>query len=208
MGRILGRLSGRGWKRSQGESEAACRTKNRRARDEGSQQSVESGVHGVRVQRLRDSTYVVELEKSSIFSKHTSWMLQSVVSEERRVDAFLQYVEDEEVLCGCDVAGISRDSVMVGRLRGTAVKAVGATGKRSLVLALVLSSVLSSVLRDRRGHRELSKLLHSYGIYSEFAELTPNFVYKIRACFGPDPRISLSATRGSVRIKTIRNKKD
>merc|ERR1719221_863226 len=88
-----------------------------------------------------DQIPVLGLEKASIFQEYASWLLQTAMSSSGKADSLYEYCEDREVLTECNRLGLSEQDVGLVRLKEgnlRNVRAVGTSGKRSTMLALVV----------------------------------------------------------------------
>mmetsp|Transcript_111815 Transcript_111815/g.311149 ORF Transcript_111815/g.311149 Transcript_111815/m.311149 type:complete len:689 (-) Transcript_111815:340-2406(-) len=130
----------------------------------------DSGVHGVDLHFVCGCVPVLTLDTASVFHEHVSMMLQSALSSTGKADALYDYNEDEDILVECRRYGYRDDDLMLAHLKRhdlRKVRAVGTTGKRSVMLALVVGLSL------KKGDtlHELWELLRSYGLYAAFAEV-------------------------------------
>eukprot|EP00411_Alexandrium_monilatum_P079775 CAMPEP_0175626714 /NCGR_PEP_ID=MMETSP0096-20121207/71130_1 /TAXON_ID=311494 /ORGANISM="Alexandrium monilatum, Strain CCMP3105" /LENGTH=272 /DNA_ID=CAMNT_0016932097 /DNA_START=69 /DNA_END=883 /DNA_ORIENTATION=+ len=85
---------------------------------------------------------VIMLEKGSCLDESASWLLQTALSSEGKAGGLYEYCNDREILAGCRGMGIPSNEAFVGRIAAAelqGVRAVGTTGKRSVMLALVIA---------------------------------------------------------------------
>jgi len=130
----------------------------------------ESALHGVEIQFVCGRIPVLTLDTASLFHEHVSEMLQSALSSGDKADSLYAYCEDRDIRLDCRRTGFRDDDLMAARLKQEGfqwVRAVGTTGKRSLMLALVVALAIEKEdLLD-----ELWALLRSYHIHTHFAEV-------------------------------------
>ena len=105
---------------------------------------------------------VVSLDEQSVFHDYASWMIQVALENDRKADALYEPCFDQEIIKDCRRWGFNLKGIRIARLRHkdlNHVKAVGTTGKRSLMLALVVALVwsqeekLRNLWKELRGHR-------------------------------------------------------
>eukprot|EP00747_Dinoflagellata_sp_TGD_P081278 gnl/TRDRNA2_/TRDRNA2_161231_c0_seq3.p1 gnl/TRDRNA2_/TRDRNA2_161231_c0~~gnl/TRDRNA2_/TRDRNA2_161231_c0_seq3.p1 ORF type:complete len:248 (+),score=33.94 gnl/TRDRNA2_/TRDRNA2_161231_c0_seq3:95-745(+) len=114
---------------------------------------------------------VVCLDKSSTFHENASWMLQSASASGGKADSLYEYDNDRQIIDTCkrNVAGLSEQDISLVHFRENAlqdIKAVGTSGKRSVMLSCVVALVLNN-----RCDNGLYKDLKSYGIERDFSAL-------------------------------------
>lgn len=101
----------------------------------------------------------VSLEPSSVFIRSASWLLQTMTKTEGRAADIYHFVNDERIRVECQHLGLFTPDVWVVRLYPYPFStAVGMTGQRSAVMALVVAMLLArsvdwpEVLRKVRKH--------------------------------------------------------
>mmetsp|Transcript_78603 Transcript_78603/g.230643 ORF Transcript_78603/g.230643 Transcript_78603/m.230643 type:complete len:216 (+) Transcript_78603:40-687(+) len=126
------------------------------------------GTHGVEIDVVCGNVPVVSMEKGSVFDENASWMIQSALSSSEKAGALYEYCEDEDIQDACRRLGMSKDEVMAVRLkRMKSVRAVGVSGKRSVMLACVIAMSL----HDPDGLEELWEALRSYKLHRHYWEV-------------------------------------
>merc|ERR1719210_1045040 len=96
---------------------------------------------GVELEIVCERIPVLGLEKASIFQEYASWLLQTAMSSSGKADALYEYCDDREIITECNRLGLGEQDVGLVRLKQENlrnVKAVGTSGKRSTMLALVV----------------------------------------------------------------------
>jgi len=125
--------------------------------------------HGVEVVFVCDTVPVLTLDTASLFHEHVAAMLQAALSSGAKADSLYGYFSDRDIDGACRRIGLRPDDIMVARVKKedfSHVKAVGTTGKRSVVLAIVVGLAL-----DQGIVAELMEMLRSYNIDRRFEEL-------------------------------------
>jgi len=105
----------------------------------------EPPIEGVDVCFVCGRVPVIMLEKGSCLDESASWLLQTALSSEGKAGGLYEYCNDREILAGCRGMGIPSNEAFVGRIAAAelqGVRAVGTTGKRSVMLALVIALLL------------------------------------------------------------------
>ena len=139
--------------------------------------------HGVKMEFVCGRVPVVTLDTDSVFHGSVSLMLQAAVSSGGKVDSLFEYCEDADILAGCRSAGHRADDIMVARvIRQEHVRAVGASGKRSIMLALVVALALDN--KKRIG--DLWELMESCNLSTRFAEVLRYAAAAMRKRAGPE----------------------
>ena len=101
-----------------------------------------------------DRVPVLSINKPSVLPGFVSWLLQMALSSEERADSLYEYCEDDEIADACVQLGFKRADLLIVRLTQEGlchIKAVGANGKRSAILAAVVACLLCEVI----GHKAL-----------------------------------------------------
>lgn len=125
---------------------------------------------GVELNFVCGGVPVLTLDKSSVFHENASWMLQSALSSSGKADSLYQYCEDEDIQWECRRLGLRDEDLSLVRLRQQGlshVKAVGTTGKRSVMLAVVVALALE----DGDALDGLWKELKDYKLDGHFVDL-------------------------------------
>jgi len=113
---------------------------------------------------------VLTLDKTSVFHENVSWMLQSALSSSGKADSLYEYCDDDDIVAECRRLGLREEDLSLVRLKQSNlkhVKAVGTTGKRSVMLAVVVALALE----DGDALGELWKELRDYKLDKPFVDL-------------------------------------
>lgn len=116
---------------------------------------------GVEIMLLPGSLPVVDLDKTSIFHENASWLLQTATGSTGKADGCYDYCTDNEILRQCQTLGFTSQDVFIARLKPARlkhIKAVGVSGKRSVMLACVVALLLQEEI-------DLDALHNSAGEY-------------------------------------------
>lgn len=100
-----------------------------------------NSVRGVELNIICGGIPVITLDKACVFHENVSWMLQSALNASGKADSLYEYCDDEKVIAEGKKLGLSEDELSIVRLKAKElrhVKAVGTTGKRSVMLAVVV----------------------------------------------------------------------
>lgn len=127
----------------------SCRSEGRGLRDcsrgSGASHTGDAAVGGVKLTFVCRGVPVLTLDKVSVFYENASWMLQSALSSSGKAELLYEYFEDGDILAECCRLGLKGEDLSLVRLRDNDlkhVKAVGTTGKRSVMLAIVVALAL------------------------------------------------------------------
>eukprot|EP00443_Scrippsiella_acuminata_P045298 CAMPEP_0115263200 /NCGR_PEP_ID=MMETSP0270-20121206/49786_1 /TAXON_ID=71861 /ORGANISM="Scrippsiella trochoidea, Strain CCMP3099" /LENGTH=320 /DNA_ID=CAMNT_0002679171 /DNA_START=23 /DNA_END=981 /DNA_ORIENTATION=+ len=96
---------------------------------------------------------VLGMEKASVFQETASWFLQVAVNSLRKADSLYQYVADKTLQAECLKIGFCKEDVFVAKLscdtmqEANGLKAVGVSGKRSVMLSLVLALLIDGWIK-------------------------------------------------------------
>jgi len=102
-------------------------------------------VDGVKVSVVCGQVPVITLDRGNRLEENASWLLQTATSSDGKAGALYEYCRDDEIMNGCRTLGLSNQEAFIARLTPKAfrdVMAVGATGKRSVMLGLVIALLL------------------------------------------------------------------
>lgn len=139
-----------------------------------------AGVHGVEVDIVCKNVPVVTMDKSSEFEENASWMLQTACDSGSKADALYEYTDDPDIMAACRSLGLGKDEVNIVRLKNMKnVRAVGASGKRSTMLACVVAMSLN----DPDGLDDLWEGLRMYKIHRQYWDI----LEMIKAATGGGP---------------------
>jgi len=122
--------------------------------------------HGVAIEIVCGCVPVLELDTASVFHENVSMMLQSALSSGGKVESLFEYCEDRDILDECRRIGHRKVDVLVAKLKRGKVRAVGTTGKRSIVLALVVGLLLG-----KGDFHEFWEMLKIYELSSKFMDV-------------------------------------
>lgn len=125
---------------------------------------------GVKLFTVCGKVPVLELESSSIFHENVSWMLQSALGSSSKADSLYEYCDDADIMAACRLQGLRKDDVGIVRVRLAEfnhIKAVGTTGKRSIMLAVTVALAL----HDEEGMDDLWTDLREYKLNRPFWDL-------------------------------------
>jgi len=137
----------------------------------GSSSSNTPSVKGVELHIICGGIPVVTLDKACVFHEHVSWMLQSALAEADKADSLYEYIEDKKLVAEARKLGLSADELGIVRLKSDEfrhVKAVGTTGKRSIMLAVVVALALED---PDNCMEDLWKELRQYKLGKAFVRL-------------------------------------
>eukprot|EP00928_Gymnodinium_smaydae_P090025 TRINITY_DN7388_c0_g1_i1.p1 TRINITY_DN7388_c0_g1~~TRINITY_DN7388_c0_g1_i1.p1 ORF type:complete len:768 (+),score=113.50 TRINITY_DN7388_c0_g1_i1:236-2539(+) len=127
-----------------------------------------STLHGVEMDMICDCVPMIGLDPQSVFNEHVSAMLQSSVDSYTKVDSLFEYCEDSDIIRACARLGHKSSELAVVKLKShPGVRAVGTSGKRSLLLALTIALTLQSPEATAR----LFGMLREYNIVAQWAEV-------------------------------------
>lgn len=125
---------------------------------------------------------VVTLEPSCVLHENVSWMLQTALNMSAKADSVYEYIEDVDILRECETTlGLTKQDIGLVRFKREdlqGVKAIGTTGKRSVMLALVIALVLH---RDDP-HEALWKELREYSLDKAFLSLIQDVPVQAASC--------------------------
>lgn len=128
-------------------------------------------LRGVEVEMVCGTVPVVYLEPACVFHECASWMLQTALGASGKADGLYEHIEDRTLsaeLWRClHVRGEDAFLVRLARPDLRKVRAVGATGKRSVLLAVVIALVL----HDDSGMEALWKELQGCHLDEAFLHL-------------------------------------
>lgn len=123
------------------------------------------GVHGVEVDVVCGNVPVVALDKSSDFEENAAWMIQSACESSGRADSLYEWSEDEDILSECRRLGMNKDDLGIVRLRESArLRAVGVSGKRSIMVACVIAMSIA----DPDGLEPLWEGLRNFKLHRKY----------------------------------------
>lgn len=151
-----------GWKRDVGRG---ARSRSWLSGDEES----DFAVNGVEIRFVCGGIPVLTLDKSSVFNDNVSWMLQTALSSTAKADSLYVVCDDKGISAECRQLGLRDDDLTIASLKNGLrhVKAVGTTGKRSVMMAVVVALALEK--GDELG--ELWKELRAYKLDAPFVEV-------------------------------------
>lgn len=133
--------------------------------------SSSGGIKGVELNIICGGVPVITLEKSCVFHENVSWMLQQAMNADGKADSLFEYIEDERIVAEGRRLGLTEDEMSIVRLKSKSlrhVKAVGTTGKRSVMLAVVVALALEDPDNTMDG---LWKELRAYKLGKAFVKL-------------------------------------
>merc|ERR1711920_875738 len=111
---------------------------------------------------------VVTLDKGSPFEENCSWMLQSACERDSKADKCYQWLDDDEIFAACRRLGLGKDDIMPVTVVGHPnVRAVGTSGKRSVMMACCIALSMS----DPEGLDGLWKMLKDYKLHKEYWDI-------------------------------------
>merc|ERR1740139_100966 len=127
-------------------------------------------IHGVEVNFLAGGIPMISLDIASVFHEHVLSMLQAAVGSGQKAESLYEYCEDEHIAAHYHRQGIRDCDIMLAQMKKKSLKdmkAVGLSGKRSVVFGLVLRLALEKDddLHDLRG------FLDTYSLKGKFSEL-------------------------------------
>jgi len=127
-----------------------------------------SGGHGLKIDLVCGNVPVVSMDSDSPFDQHCSWMIQTAADSESKADKCYEYCDDEKIEKACHRLGFSSHDIVVASVLGhPSVIAVGASGKRSVMMACVVAMSM----RDPEGLDDLWKDLRFYKIHKLYWEV-------------------------------------
>lgn len=89
---------------------------------------------------------VLDMDKTSVFHENVSWLLQTAMESSGKADSLYEFCDDKQVISACrrDCHLSDQDIglVTVKRSDLSHIKAVGTSGKRSIMMAVVVALVL------------------------------------------------------------------
>lgn len=127
-------------------------------------------LHKVSVDIVCGNVPVVSMEKDSIFDENASSMLQAACNSTSKADGLYVDCNEQQIMASCRRLGLDDDCIVSVRLRDHAwnsVKAVGVSGKRSVMMACTVAMSI----HDPDGLEELWEYLRSYKLHREYYEL-------------------------------------
>lgn len=128
-------------------------------------------VKGVELNIICGGIPVITLDKACDFHENVSWMLQSALNATGKADSLYEYVDDDRVIKEARKLGLTEDELGIVRLKAKElrhVKAVGTTGKRSVMLAVVVALALED---PDNAMDALWKELRAYKLGKAFVKL-------------------------------------
>lgn len=137
-------------------------SRSSRGRSHGPSAQQSAPVEGVELAFVCKDVPVLTLDKSSVFSENASWMLQSALASTGKADSLYEYCDDRDILRECRRLGLRDDELAIVCVRQRElrhVKAVGTSGKRSVMLAVVVALALQhgfdlkAMCRELRAYR-------------------------------------------------------
>jgi len=102
-------------------------------------------IEGVSVEFVCEKVPVVALDKSSQFDEYASWMLQGALGITGKAAATYDHFHDDEIVEECFKLGYRDQDICMVRCRDKDFRhlaAVGVSGKRSVMLAVVIAACL------------------------------------------------------------------
>lgn len=132
------------------EAQKEARRQRRRYQEEEQEAPQHAGghleCHGVELDVVLGSVPVVSLDPESVFSENVSWLLQTALDLCGKADSCFVYDEDPRIMAACSRdLGLSPHEMGVVRMKEEEVrhiKAVGVSGKRSMMLAVFVAHCL------------------------------------------------------------------
>eukprot|EP00747_Dinoflagellata_sp_TGD_P197320 gnl/TRDRNA2_/TRDRNA2_68549_c0_seq1.p1 gnl/TRDRNA2_/TRDRNA2_68549_c0~~gnl/TRDRNA2_/TRDRNA2_68549_c0_seq1.p1 ORF type:complete len:517 (+),score=82.82 gnl/TRDRNA2_/TRDRNA2_68549_c0_seq1:86-1636(+) len=117
-------------------------------------------------------TLVFSMDVASAFHENASVMLQAVTNNFKKADSLYEYIDDRQIYAACKRdLGLSEYHLSLAQLTCPpfkGVKAVGTSGKRSVMVALVLAVALEV---DENQLEDLWEVLRTYKLNRSFDDL-------------------------------------
>lgn len=105
--------------------------------------------HGVDFTIVADDVAVIEVDKSSVFNENASWLLQTAMKVSGKAMSQFEYVNDAYISSALRRVSIDPTQCMIAKVTKKGlehIKAVGASGKRSVMIAVVAALAVHGAL--------------------------------------------------------------
>lgn len=133
-------------------------------------------VGGVSIQFIRvdgQEIPIVEMDKDSVWSQNVSWMIQTATAVEGKAESQYEYIDDRGINGELRALGIDPEECLAAELVRQDLrhlKAVGMSGKRSVMMACVVALYRDSG-RYTMKHKEFWDGLADYGLQQTWEKL-------------------------------------
>eukprot|EP00446_Apocalathium_sp_SHHI-4_P033792 CAMPEP_0177313064 /NCGR_PEP_ID=MMETSP0368-20130122/11213_1 /TAXON_ID=447022 ORGANISM="Scrippsiella hangoei-like, Strain SHHI-4" /NCGR_SAMPLE_ID=MMETSP0368 /ASSEMBLY_ACC=CAM_ASM_000363 /LENGTH=434 /DNA_ID=CAMNT_0018772145 /DNA_START=24 /DNA_END=1328 /DNA_ORIENTATION=+ len=105
-----------------------------------------SVLRGVGLQMILGNMPVITLDSTSVFYENVSWLIQTAFDISGKADGVYEYIEDSRILAECRRKfGMSAQETGIAQVKRPDLqhlKAVGTTGKRSMMLSVLVAFAL------------------------------------------------------------------
>lgn len=126
--------------------------------EQGPSERIELLDSGVDLIFVRGDIPIVGLDKASGFHEFASWLLQTALGWSGKADAIFTYDDDEDIIQACKDTGLTANEIAIAKVKQqpwTGLRAVGTSGKRSIMFALVIAAVVRGEVNMAKVRREL-----------------------------------------------------
>jgi len=128
------------------KGKAANAWKEEEAGDDAGGDSDLSVLRGVELQMILGNMFVITLDSTSVFYENVSWLIQTAFDISGKADGVYEYIEDSRILAECRRKfGMSAQETGIAQVKRPDLqhlKAVGTTGKRSMMLSVLVAFAL------------------------------------------------------------------
>jgi len=151
------------WQKSGWEDNEAPRSRSRSKKAKVEVFEPEIIDDAVDLKIVRRNVPLISMGKASKLQEYASWLLQTAMKCDGKVDGIFDYCQDREIMTECRALGFAKEEVCIVRLKDPEfrdIRGVGASGKRSGMLALVIGLYMhhkivpEQIFRDIKGYDE------------------------------------------------------